>query len=102
MQDDTETTIPLPDVDKKFLGNLIQLAMLRICVVCGKAHTSGRLYTCSEKCHQKFIDELVEKFGEHKKIIDQVTGKAYKVPTRDILEKGLSHSNLPKYPEWKD
>lgn len=73
----------------------------RICIVCGKAHTTGRIYTCSERCHKKFIDAMVKKFGEHKKIVDATTNKAYKVPTRVILENGLKHSDLPKFPEWK-
>jgi len=72
------------------------------CVVCGKGHLSGRLYTCSEECHQKFIDRLVAEFGEYKKVLDVETGRSYRVPTRDIIEGGLRQRDLAKYPEWSD
>ena len=73
----------------------------RICMSCGKAYSYGRLYTCSEACHKKFVFGLICHFGKHKRVIDAVTGKAYRVPTRDIIEKGLRHADLVKYPEWK-
>jgi hypothetical protein len=47
------------------------------------------------------VSKLVKIFGEFKKVVDAVTGKAYRVPTRDIIEKGLRHADLVKYPEWK-
>jgi len=94
-------TIPL-DIDRDYFHSLIEYAMRRICVICGKAHDSGRLYTSSDKCHQKFIDEVVQKYGEYKKVVDVATGKTHKVPTREILEKGLCQQDLWKYPEWKD
>jgi len=72
-----------------------------ICIICGKLYESGRLFTCSEACHRKFIDMLVETFGEFKKVVDKQTGKAYRVPTRYILEHGLKHEELPNFPEWK-
>lgn len=73
----------------------------RFCVVCGKPFLRGRFYTCSEDCHRKLVDDLVARFGEFKRVVDAETGKTYKVPTRDILEKGLKHEDLVKYPEWK-
>jgi len=72
------------------------------CVVCGKPYLPGRLYTCSDECHKKLIDQLVKEFGEYKKVVDAETGKTYKVPTRDILEHGLSYEDLWQYPEWKE
>jgi len=75
------------------------------CVVCGRWYVLGkgsRLLTCSEECHKKLIDKLVEEFGEFKKVVDVETGIAYKVPTRDILEHGLKYEDLKKYPVWKD
>ena len=71
------------------------------CVVCGKAYVGGRLYTCSQACHERLVGLLVEDFGEFKRVVDAETGKAYRVPTRDIIEKGLRHADLVKYPEWK-
>lgn len=75
---------------------------LRVCVVCGKSYIIGYESTCSEECHKKLIDEMVAKFGEYKRIIDAETGKAYKVPIRDILERGLAWKDLIKYPEWAE
>jgi len=72
------------------------------CLVCGKPYKPGRLYTCSEACHQRFIDALVKQFGEFKRVVDERTGKAYRVPTRYILEHGLKYDELPNFPEWKD
>ncbi len=77
--------------------------MIRVCVICRKVYTLGRLFTCgSEECHKKFIEKLVKEFGEYKKIVDIETGKAYRVPTRVILEKGLRHEDLVKYPLWDE
>lgn len=74
------------------------------CIVCGKpyAQAKGRLWTCSEACHKKFVDALVKQFGEFKKVVDIRTGKAYRVPTRYILEHGLKYEELPNFPEWEE
>jgi len=75
------------------------------CVICGRwyiPNSEARLLTCSEECHKKLIDKLVEEFGEFKKVVDVKTGIAYKVPTRDILEKGLKYEDLKKYPRWSE
>lgn len=61
----------------------------------------GRL-TCSEKCHEKFVKYFEKEFGTNKKVIDDTTGMAYKVPTRDIIEKGITWQDLPKYPQWEE
>lgn len=61
----------------------------------------GRI-TCSESCHKDFVIACEEKFGKVKKIIDETTDIAYKVPTRDIIEKGVAWQDLPKYPLWDD
>lgn len=70
-------------------------------MVCGGLYRVGRMYTCSEECHEKMVDALVEEFGESKKIIDAETGVAYKVPTREVLERGLWLEDLRKYPKWR-
>lgn len=73
------------------------------CVLCGNPFTAEagrRLFTDTEECHAKLIDQLVTIFGEHKKVIDLTTGKAYKVPVPDILERGLRQEDLTNYPEW--
>ncbi|MGI0079680.1 MAG: hypothetical protein ACRECH_08650 [Nitrososphaerales archaeon] len=56
--------------------------------------------TDTPKCHKAFVDELVKQFGEFKKVIDQTTGIAYRVPTKDIIESGLKARDLARYPRW--
>jgi hypothetical protein len=81
-------------------GDMLQ-DILRFCAVCGKPYVNGRLYTCSEGCHHKLVDELVEEFGESKKVVD-AEGTAHQVPTREILERGLKYEDLKKYPKWEE
>lgn len=61
----------------------------------------GRI-TCSEKCHEDFVAACEDKFGKVKKIIDETMMIAYKVPTRDIIEKGIKWEDLSGYPLWDD
>jgi hypothetical protein len=70
---------------------------MRKCIVCGKEH-DYRLLTCSEECHEKLIQKLIEIFGEYKVVVDVRTGAKHLVPTRIILEEGLSYGDLKKYP----
>ena len=78
----------------------IEMINVRVCVICGKPYVTGREYTCSEECHRELVEKIVREFGEYKKVVDVETGKIYKVPTRDIIEKGLKHEDLIKYPLW--
>jgi len=48
------------------------------------------------------VDRLERAFGIYKKVVDNETRKIHMVPTRDIIEKGLRHQDLKKYPEWRD
>jgi len=73
----------------------------RTCVICGKQH-NNREFTCSDECHKKFVQEMIKQFGKYKRVEDMETGKEYKVPTEDIIEKGLKHADLVKYPKWRD
>jgi len=76
---------------------------VRVCVVCGRHYIVGRLFTCgSDECHEKLVDWLVEEFGEFKKVVDAESGIAYRVPMRDILERGLRYANLLNYPKWEE
>lgn len=61
----------------------------------------GRI-TCSKECHEKFVKSIEREFGEVKKVIDDTTGIVYRVPTRDIIEKGLTWNDLYRYPQWND
>ena len=51
---------------------------------------------------EQIISRLIEQFGEFKKIVRMSTGEAFKVPTRDIIEKGIQEQELDKYPKWED
>ncbi len=57
--------------------------------------------TCGDNCHEKFILEMIKEYGSFKKVIDQETKIAYKVPTRKIIEEGLQFEDLTNYPKWK-
>jgi hypothetical protein len=56
--------------------------------------------TCSDKCHRNFVNQLIKQFGEFKLVVDQTSGKTYKVPTKEIIEKGLKWRDLSRYPEF--
>lgn len=71
------------------------------CAVCGAFYIDGRAMTCSQPCHDKLVDHLLAKFGEFKKVVRVSTGEAFKVPTRDIIEKGLREQELDQYPRWE-
>lgn len=74
-----------------------------ICAACGAELpswvTRSRHFTCDDRCHRVWIDRLVAEFGETRVITHGATGKRYLVPTRVILERGITVSDLPNYPE---
>lgn len=55
--------------------------------------------TCSDSCHEKFVEEMERDFGSLKVVVDVTTGKRHVVPTRVLVEKGLRQEELAKYPE---
>lgn len=78
------------------------MSVMNQCFVCGTYYKIGegsRLVTCSDKCHEQFVQHLIREFGEFKRVCSTVTGKCYRVPTRVIIEKGLTHDELVKFPE---
>lgn len=79
------------------LGNMQQ----GVCPVCGNALPTPRLFTftCNADCHKTWIDRLVEQHGAVKHITYAPTGKTYAVPTRVILETGITAADLPTFPE---
>ncbi len=72
------------------------------CFICGVFYEPGREATCSDECHEKLVTLLIDRFGEFKKVVRQSTGVAYKVPTRDIIERGVSEPELDRYPRWEE
>ncbi len=71
------------------------------CYVCGSYYEEGREMTCSQPCHDKLVTALMAKFGKFKKIVRASTGGAFKVPTIDIIEKGVREQDLEQYPRWE-
>lgn len=68
---------------------------------CCKADVdNNQKLSCSDKCHEVLVNTIENKMGQYKKIIDQSTNKAYRVPTKEIIEKGLRQEDLVNYPEW--
>ncbi|WP_174591897.1 hypothetical protein [Methanocella conradii] len=67
---------------------------------CGAELEVRTRITCSDKCHRLFVRVLISQFGEFKRLVDQSTGKSYRVPTKEIIEKGLKWRDLTRYPEW--
>jgi len=45
---------------------------------------------------------MERRFGQYKKVVRMTTGVAYKVPTKDIIERGLKQQELDRYPVWPD
>ncbi len=70
------------------------------CSICGSSSVSKYRLTCSDVCHEEYILRLEKRFGVYKKVVDVETGKTHKVPTRDILERGLRQQDLKHYPEF--
>ncbi|MHA1286224.1 MAG: hypothetical protein ACTSPB_02350 [Candidatus Thorarchaeota archaeon] len=77
----------------------LKRANLGLCVVCGEPKRPEALTCYKEDCHEKFVAWCEEKFGIYKKITG-LDGITRRVPTRDIIEKGLRSENLSNYPEW--
>ena len=55
-----------------------------------------------DRSRGRLIQECIARFGEFKKVVRMRTGVAYKVPSRDILEKGIKEQDLDRYPLWED
>lgn len=72
------------------------------CVICQQIYDRGRELTCSDECHEELVRRLVADSGEFKKVVRLSTGVAYKVPTRDIIEKRIRVENLGHYPIWEE
>mgnify|MGYP000185601140 CR=1 FL=1 len=75
---------------------------VRVCIICGRSYIIGRQFTCSDKCHEELVNRLTQIFGKYKKIIDAETGRVYKVPIKDILDRGLRYKDLINYPLWEE
>ncbi len=45
---------------------------------------------------------MIERYGEFKKVVRATTGVVYKIPVKDIIEKGIKEQDLDKYPLWEN
>lgn len=81
----------------------LQNLQIGICPACGdplpEIARRSREFTCSEACHANWIARLIARHGETREITHATTGKVYLVPTRVILEKGISGADLWRFPE---
>ena len=74
-----------------------------LCVICSEPTVTNKLkLTCGDNCHDKFVEFCEWQYGISKRVVDQTTGISYKVPTRDIVEKGLKWKDLVNYPRWEE
>lgn len=69
-------------------------------VCCNSDVEINNKITCSDHCHDKYIEKMMIQCGLFKKVIDQKTNIAYKVPIRVIIEEGLKQEELKNFPEW--
>jgi len=73
------------------------------CAACDRAlpPEAGRTrtFTCDDGCHRLWVDRLVAQVGETKILTLAETGKRYAVPTRVILEHGITADALVTFPE---
>ncbi len=69
-------------------------------VCCNADIQSNNKITCGSKCHEKFVLKMIKKYGLYKKVMDQQTNTAYKIPTRLIIEDGVTQKELKNYPVW--
>jgi len=44
---------------------------------------------------------MEQEVGGYKKVVDMVTSKVYRVPTRYIIENGLKQTELKNFPKWE-
>ena len=79
------------------------------CEICGKSFgTINTRYlllrgvTCSPECLERLVRLSEYKYGAVKKITRLSTGESFRVPVRDIIEKGIKEQELDQYPKWVD
>ena len=77
----------------------IERAARGLCVVCGKPKRFNALTCSNEDCHETFVTWCENQHGLYKKVSGP-DGVVRRVPTRDIVEKGLKASELENYPAW--
>jgi ribosomal protein S27AE len=67
-----------------------------------RAPKDYEIYARNLPRREKIVQHCIATFGEFKKVTRSSTGESFKVPVRDILEKGIKERELDKYPRWKE
>lgn len=62
----------------------------------------GPKVTCSDACHERLVACLEGLYGKYKRCERMSTGEAFRVPLRDIIERGLKERDLDRYPHWDE
>ena len=78
--------------------------MTHVCPFCGVTYSTD-IYrmTCGKpECHEALVQKMIAQFGEFKKITRMTTGQTFKVPIRDIIERGVREQELDRYPLWEE
>ena len=75
---------------------------MKICLICQKRYRQGREATCSDECHAELCRRIVDRHGEFRQVTCMSTGVSYRVPTMEILEKGIRGEELDRYPPWEE
>jgi len=63
---------------------------------------SGSKVTCSDVCHERLVACLEAEYGTHYRCVRMSTGEEFRVPTRDIIERGVKERDLDQYPHWDE
>lgn len=85
--------ITMTDIEKPFIKDIKSAC-------CDTDVINHKKITCGDDCHDKFVEKMVDEFGEYKKITDNASGISYKVPTRQIIEEGIPQDQLKDFPFW--
>ncbi len=70
-------------------------------ICCNSGVNVQQKITCSDLCHFRFVEYVIEEKGKYQKVIDVETGKTHRVPRRLIIEEGLTQPHLKEFPEWR-
>ena len=70
-------------------------------ICCNSAVNVQQKITCSDMCHFRLVEHIIDEKGRYQKVIDAQTGKTHRVPTRLIIAEGLTQEHLKEFPEWK-
>lgn len=75
-----------------------------VCPVCGVAFSADQYRdTCGKpECHEAFVQRMIKQYGEFKRVVRMTTGQVFKVPIRDIIERGVREQDLDRYPAWEE